>query len=86
MRNVNPYLCKKGYYITEMNFGDGGEGYKLISTTDLRGPFKTLVRARTIYNSMFSKKDWNFGIRGPEYKREEGVETIWYPTVNRSLS
>jgi len=80
MKNLNPFLCKKGYYITEQHFGDiPGDGYKLIDTSDLRGPFKTLKRAQEIFSSMFTKEDWNFGIRGPEHDNDnKGYNTIWY--------
>ena len=41
----NPYLCKSGFYITELNMGFlPNDGYKLLSTSDLAGPFKTLER------------------------------------------
>jgi len=83
MRERNPFLCKKGFYVTEMNFGDcPGDGYKLLSTTDLRGPFKTLKRAQEVFKSMITKEEWNFGIRGPEHSREnQSYKTIWYPTL-----
>ena len=85
MRNVNPFLCKKGYYVTEQHFMDvPGDGYKMVSSTDLRGPFKTLETAREVFNSMFTIEDWNMGIRGPEHDTQNnGYKTIWYPTVER---
>ena len=45
-KDVNPFMIKKGFYITEMNMGHvPGDGYELISTSDVAGPFKTLDRA-----------------------------------------
>jgi len=87
MRNINPYLCKSGYYVTEMIFGDVDLEYKLESTTDLKGPFKTVERARQVYKKMFPKQDhsnWNVGIRGPYHKRDR-YKTIWYPTQEKEL-
>ena len=93
MRNINPYLCKKGYYVTEMYMGMiPGDGYKLISTSDMRGPFKTLERAREIFKRVITNdknlNDWDFAIRGPEHKVEDvsgthNYETIWYPFKER---
>ena len=48
----NPFLCKSGFYITELHMDDvPGDGYELMSTTDLAGPFKTLDRAREVFKS-----------------------------------
>tara|TARA_A200000159_G_C7228745_1_gene299290 strand:- start:73 stop:339 length:267 start_codon:yes stop_codon:yes gene_type:complete len=86
MRNVNPFLCKKGYYVTEQHFMDiPGDGYKMVDSTDIKGPFKTLKRAQQVFNSMFTNEDWNIGIRGPEHDRDnKGWNTIWYPTVTQN--
>ena len=79
MRNVNPYLCKKGYYITEQHFMDvPGDGYKMVDSTDLRGPFKTLEKAQQVYNDEFADNH-DIGIRGPGWTTSLGYETIWYP-------
>ena len=75
----NPYLCKSGYYVTELNMGTmPEEGYKLISTTDLAGPFKTLERARKVFKEKVIKDpfliEWDFDIRGPA----DSTGSIWY--------
>ena len=75
----NPYLCKSGYYVTELNMGTMPEGgYKLISTTDLAGPFKTLERARKVFKEKVIKdpflNEWDFDIRGPA----DSTGSIWY--------
>ena len=80
----NPYLCKSGYYVTELNMGTmPEEGYKLISTTDLAGPFKTLERARKVFKEKVIKdpflNEWDFQIRGPEDK----TGSIWYAGKER---
>ena len=80
----NPYLCKSGFYITELNMGYvPGDGYELISTTDLAGPFKTLERAREVFKIKVSKdeflNEWDFSIRGPEDK----TGSIWYAGKER---
>ena len=75
----NPYLCKLGFYITELNMGMmPNDGYKLISTTDLAGPFKTLKRAREVFKIKVIKdkffNEWDFQIRGPK----DTTGSIWY--------
>ena len=80
----NPYFCKSGYYVTELNMGYvPGDGYELISTTDLAGPFKTLERAREVFKIKVSKdeflNEWDFSIRGPEDK----TGSIWYAGKER---
>ena len=75
----NPFLCKTGFYITELNMGFlPGDGYKLISTTDLAGPFKTLQRAREVFKIKVIKdpclNDYEFDIRGPA----DTTGSIWY--------
>ena len=80
----NPYLCKSGYYVTELHMGMvPGDGYELISTTDLAGPYKTLERAREVFkikviNDEFLN-EWDFSIRGPEDK----TGSIWYAGKER---
>ena len=64
-QSPNPYLCKSGFYITELNMGMmPNDGYKLISTDDLAGPFKTLERAREVFKSKVIEdqflNDWDF--------------------------
>ena len=78
-QSPNPYLCKSGYYVTELNMGTmPEEGYKLISTTDLAGPFKTLERARKVFKEKVIKdpflNEWDFDIRGPA----DSTGSIWY--------
>ena len=80
----NPYLCKSGYYVTEMYMGMvPGDGYKLISTTDLAGPYKTLERAREVFKEKVINdeflNEWDFSIRGPEDK----TGSIWYAGKER---
>ena len=54
------------------------DGYKLISTDDLAGPFKTLERAREVFKSKVIEdpllNDWDFDIRGPA----DSTGSIWY--------
>ena len=83
-QSPNPYLCKSGFYITELNMGYvPGDGYELISTTDLAGPFKTLKRAREVFKIKVIKdeflNEWDFSIRGPEDK----TGSIWYAGKER---
>ena len=78
-QSPNPYLCKSGFYITELNMGMmPNDGYKLISTDDLAGPFKTLERAREVFKSKVNEdpflNDWDFDIRGPA----DSTGSIWY--------
>ena len=80
----NPYLCKSGYYVTELNMGMvPGDGYELISTTDLAGPYKTLERAREVFKEKVINdpylNDHEFDIRGPEDK----TGSIWYAGKER---
>ena len=80
----NPFLCKSGFYITELNMGFvEGDGYELMSTTDLAGPFKTLKRAREVFKIKVIKdkflNEWDFQIRGPEDK----TGSIWYAGKER---
>ena len=71
-RSVNPFTIKKGFYITEMNFGYvPGDGYELISDSDIAGPFNTLERARAVFVAiMKSEADYmmphNYSIKGPQ--------------------
>ena len=80
----NPYLCKSGFYITELHMGDvPGDGYELMSTTDLAGPFKTLQRAREVFKSKVINdeflNEWDFDIRGPA----DSTGSIWYAGKER---
>ena len=80
----NPYLCKSGFYITELNYGMmPNDGYKLISTTDLAGPFKTLERAREVFKEKVINdpylNDYEFDIRGPA----DTTGSIWYAGKER---
>jgi|TARA_B100001971_G_C17946761_1_gene410505 hypothetical protein len=80
----NPYLCKSGFYITELNMGMMPEdGYKLISTSDLAGPFKTLQRARQVFKDKVINdpylNDYEFDIRGPK----DITGSIWYAGKER---
>ena len=83
-QSPNPYLCKSGFYITELNMGFlPNDGYKLISTTDLAGPFKTLQRAREVFKIKVIKdpclNDNDFDIRGPA----DITGSIWYAGKER---
>ena len=83
-QSPNPYLCKSGFYITELNMGYvPGDGYELISTTDLAGPFKTLKRAREVFKIKVIKdkflNEWDFQIRGPK----DTTGSIWYAGKER---
>ena len=75
----NPFLCKSGFYITELNMGDDG----LESTSDLAGPFKTLQRAREVFKIKVIKdpylNNWEFDIRGPK----DITGSIWYSGTER---
>ena len=75
----NPFLCKSGFYITELHMGDDG----LEMTVDLAGPFKTLDRAREVFKSKVINdeflNEWDFQIRGPEDK----TGSIWYAGKER---
>ena len=80
----NPYLCKSGYYVTELNMGFmPNDGYKLISTTDIAGPYKTLERAREVFKEKVINdpylNDYEFDIRGPE----DSTGSIWYAGKER---
>ena len=83
-QSPNPYLCKSGFYITELYMGMiPGDGYKLISTTDLAGPFKTLERAREVFKIKVINdpylNDHEFDIRGPA----DITGSIWYAGKER---
>ena len=46
--NLNPYLCKKGFYLTDCEFDLDG----LSTTIDRSGPYKSLENAKkSIYKS-----------------------------------
>ncbi len=80
----NPFLCKSGFYITELNMGFvPGDGYELISTTDLAGPFKTLQRARQVFKDKVINdpylNDYEFDVRGPK----DTTGSIWYSGTER---
>ena len=75
----NPFLCKSGFYITELHMDDvPGDGYELTSTTDLAGPFKSLQRARQVFKDKVINdpylNDYEFDIRGPA----DTTGSIWY--------
>ena len=83
-QSPNPYLCKSGFYITELNMGFmPNDGYKLISTTDIAGPYKTLERAREVFKEKVINdpylNDHEFDIRGPE----DSTGSIWYAGKER---
>tara|TARA_B100000886_G_scaffold339764_1_gene306234 strand:+ start:1204 stop:1458 length:255 start_codon:yes stop_codon:yes gene_type:complete len=83
MRNINPYMVKKGYYISHLHFGElPGDGYKLLDSTIIRGPFKTLDRAKEVFDKDFGDFSsfpncGEYGINGPEHE-PNGYPTIWY--------
>jgi len=78
-QSPNPFLCKSGFYITELHMGDE----ELESTSDLAGPFKTLERAREVFKSKVTNdqflSDYNFEIRGPK----DITGSIWYAGKER---
>ena len=46
---INPFLVKKGFYVSSMHWGDlPGDGFKLISSDVVAGPFKTAERAHEV--------------------------------------
>ena len=73
-QSPNPFLCKSGFYITELHMGDE----ELESTSDLAGPFKTLERAREVFKIKVINdpylNDYEFDIRGPA----DTTGSIWY--------
>lgn len=78
MKNINPYMIKKGFYISEMHFGQlPGDGYKLLDSTVVRGPFKTAERAFEIFEKDYGKHTMEYGVHGPEHS-PNGYPTIWY--------
>ena len=44
--DINPYTVTEGFYIANMNYGDTGDGYKLISSDTVEGPFETIDNAK----------------------------------------
>lgn len=86
-KDINPFTIKKGFYITELNMGYlPGDGYELISTSDVAGPFKSLDRAREIFKKIINgnkfRNEFDFGIVGPSH-RPNGYETPWYNVRER---
>ena len=80
----NPFLCKTGFYITELNMGFvPGDGYELMSTTDLAGPFRSLIRARQVFKERVINdpylNNYDFDIRGPA----DSTGSIWYAGKER---
>ena len=82
----NPWMIKKGFYITELNMGFvPGDGYELISDSDIAGPFKTLERARAIFKKIVTDDAYrnkaqivqDYAIKGPTHS-PDGYETPWY--------
>ena len=75
----NPFLCKSGFYVTELHMGVDG----LEMTVDLAGPFKTLERAREVFKEKVINdeflNEWNFSIRGPA----DRTGSIWYAGKDR---
>tara|TARA_B100000886_G_C20372344_1_gene470177 strand:- start:16 stop:288 length:273 start_codon:yes stop_codon:yes gene_type:complete len=76
---INPFLVKKGFYISSMYFGHiPGDGYELISTDVVRGPFKTAERAFEILEKDYADATpMEYGVHGPEH-RPNGYPTVWY--------
>ena len=90
MQNRNPYLCKKGFYISEQIWGYCGEDYILLDTVDKAGPFKTLDRAKEVLNTKYLRhtsftgwppisKDHLYCIRGPEFQPESRISGLTSP-------
>ena len=80
-RSVNPFMIKKGFYISYLNMGIDG----LESDSDIAGPFKTLERARAIFKQIVTEDAYrnkaqivhNYAIKGPTHN-PNGYETPWY--------
>jgi hypothetical protein len=73
---INPYLVKKGFYVSSMNWGDiPGDGFELISSDVVAGPFKTAKRAHEILESKFNTDPMEYAVHGPA-KTPNG--DIWY--------
>ena len=81
--NLNPYLCKKGFYLTDCEFDTDG----LSTTIDRSGPYKSLENAKKAYVKAIKGKTAldiaGLSVRGPEYMRknkfnDSQYETIWY--------
>ena len=82
MKNINPFLVKKGFYISEMYYGQlPGDGYKLLDSIVVRGPFKSAERAFEVFEKDYEKQimDYgtSFGVHGPEHS-PNGYPTVWY--------
>ena len=70
------------YYISELHMGDvPGDGFELIDSTDMFGPYKSLSKARKEFVKKICKdknlNHWDFMIRGPRHK-QNGYSTEWY--------
>ena len=73
---INPYLVKKGFYVSSMYWGDlPGDGFKLISSDVVAGPFKTAERAHEIMEKKFNSNPMEYAVHGPA-KTPNG--DIWY--------
>ena len=67
---INPYLVKKGFYVSSMYWGDvPGDGFKLISSDVVAGPFKTAERAHEVMEKKFNPDQWNMPTRTAKIKR-----------------
>ena len=73
---INPYLVKKGFYVSSMNWGDiPGDGFELISSDVVAGPFKTAKRAHEVLENKFNTDPMEYAVHGPA-KTPNG--DIWY--------
>ena len=50
--NLNPYTCKKGFYLTDCEFDTDG----LSTTIDRSGPYKSLENAKKAYTKAIKGK------------------------------
>ena len=73
---INPYLVKKGFYVSSMHWGDiPGDGFELISSDVVAGPFKTAKRAHEVLENKFNTDPMEYAVHGPA-KTPNG--DIWY--------
>lgn len=72
----NPYALKDGYYINSMYYGMvPGDGFELISSTVVSGPYDTAELAEEEMQLQFGDEIWEYAISGPADK----IGNIWGP-------
>ena len=84
--NLNPYLCKKGFYLTDCEYDEDG----LSSTIDRSGPYKSLENAKKAYTKAIKGKTAfdirGLSVRGPEYIYKSKISNTEYPTIWYSIA